>query len=260
MDFDFGPVDSLEKVPAQFKPLYATEASADGKFIVAETFRGTSEAFVGLGRALKAERAAAKNRTTVDLTPLADYGDTVEKIAEGFSAKLRTMQEELAKGGKINLDKVKAEFAQAHQGEITKITTRATALQNQLYELMVDQAATAALAKEKGSTELLLPLVRQSVKVAEQDGKFSVFVVDPMGDRRYSGVTGEPMSIVELVAEMKSDKRFARAFDAEAPAGGGMTPGSGKGNGRPLGGNGVEKSSVDKIRAGLAKGLRHEAR
>lgn len=254
MDFDFGPVESLEKVPQQFRPLYGSEAGADGKFAVTEGFRGTADAFVGLGRALKAERTAAKNRVNVDLSPLAEYGDSVDKIVEGVGTKIRGLQDELAKGGKINLDKVKQEFAQAHQGELTKATTRATALQNQLYELLVDNAAQSALAKEKGSAELLLPIVRQSVKVAEQDGKFSVFVVDQGGDRRYSGVTGEPMSIVELIAEMKADKRYARAFDSDAPAGGGTPPGSGRGAAPRIPAGGGDKSPIDKIRAGLKSG------
>jgi hypothetical protein len=118
---------------------------------------------------------------------------------------------------------------------------------------LVDNEATAALVREKGSAELLLPIVRQAVKVAEQDGKFGVYVVDGTGDRRYSGVTGEPMSIAELVVEMKADKRFARAFDAEAPAGGGMAPGSGKTSPK-INNTDRPKSSVDKIRSGLDKG------
>lgn len=253
MDFDFGPVENLETVPQQFRPLYGAKAGDDGKFVVGDVFRGTADAFLGLGRALNAERAAAKKRPTVDLSPLAEFGATVDEIATGVKGKLTSLQEELARGGKINVDKIKQEVAQAHQVDLTRATTRASALQSQLYELLVDNAASAALVSQKGSAELLLPIVRQSVKVAEQDGKFGVYVVDKAGDRRYSGVTGEPMSIAELVAEMKADKRFARAFDSEAPAGGGMPPGSGKGPARPAN-NGQPKSSVDKIKAGLAAG------
>jgi hypothetical protein len=254
MDFDFQPVDNLDVVPQQFRQLYADKAGADGKFVVAEPFKGVAEAVVGLGRALKSERTAAKNRPApVDLSPLASYGDSVETIAQGMAGKIKDLEDQLAKGGKVNIDKIKADMAEAHKGEITKLTTRNTALQGQLYEHLVNSVAVGALAKERGSADLLLPIVRQSVKVAEEDGKISVYVVDASGDRRYSGVTGQPMSIGELVAEMKLDKRYARGFDSEAPSGGGMPPGSGK---KPpiTRDNSVPKSSIEKIKSGIAAG------
>jgi hypothetical protein len=255
MDFDFVPVDSLEKVPQQFRPLYATEAGTDGKFGIAETFKGTAEAFVGLGRALKAERAAAKNRTTVDLSPLAEYGDSPEKIRESIATKIRTLEEELAKGGKINVEKIKGELAAAHLAEKAQLTARATALQGRLYEKLVDDDVRAALARpeSKGSPDLLLDPIRKKVKVAEEDGRFLVYVIDDGGDRRYSGVTGQPMTIAELVTEMRADPRYARAFDSDAASGGGMQPGSGKGTLRVVN-QGAPKSSVDKIAAGISKG------
>jgi hypothetical protein len=112
MDFDFGPVDSLEVVPQQFRPLYKAEAGDDGKFGIAEPYKGTAEAFVGLGRALKAERTASKNRQTIDLTPLSEFGATPEEIATSVKTKLQSLQEEMAKGGKLNLEKIKNEFTQ----------------------------------------------------------------------------------------------------------------------------------------------------
>lgn len=253
MDFDFQPVEGLEAVPQQFRPLYTDKAGADGKFTVAEMFKGAAEAVVGLGRALKSERAAAKNRPApVDLSPLSAFGDSVDAIAQGVTSKIKDLESQLASGGKVNIEKIKQDMAEAHKGEIAKLSARNTALQAQLYEHLVNSVAQGALAKEKGSADLLLPIVRQSVKVAEEDGKISVYVVDASGDRRYSGVTGQPMSIGELVAEMKLDKRYARGFDSEAPSGGGMTPGSGKG--KPPSPNGAELSPVDKIKAGIAAG------
>jgi hypothetical protein len=241
MEIDFTQaVESLDKVPEQFRPLY-TE-TADKKFALDTKFKGIGDAFTGLNGALKAER---KNKPKpIDLSLLADFGDSPEKIHEGITTRIKTLEEQLAAGQKINPEKLKQEFVTAHQGEITKHQNRNQALQGQLYSLLVDNAAISAVTEAKGSPELLLPQVRSQVKVLEEDGKFNVYVVDSAGDKRFSGVTGQPVTIKELVAEMKGDKRFARAFDSEAPSGGGKPPGSGNGPVRTNRGNdGQEKSS-----------------
>jgi hypothetical protein len=251
MEFDFGPVETLDKVPEQFRPLYSE--GTDKKFAIAPAFKGVGEALVGLNGALKKERA--NKPKVVDLSVLSDFGDSPEKIYETISTKIKTLEEQVAAGSKINPEKLKQEFVTAHQGELTKRDNRNTALQNQLYSLLVDNSATTAILEAKGSAELLIPQIRSQVKVLEDDGKFAVFVVDSAGDKRFSGVTGQPVSIKELVAEMKGDKRFARAFDSEAPSGGGMRPGSGNSQ-RALQREDAPKSSVSKISAGLSRGLK----
>jgi len=253
MEFEFGPVEDLSVVPEAFRPLYAPEKATDGKHPVAAPFQGLASAVLGLNKSLKAAREDAKKRPTLDLAPLAEFGDSPEKIAEGIKAKMKDLEIKLTEGGKVNIDKIRSEFAQAHQGEITKHMNRSTALQSQLYAVLVDQAATLAVADAKGAPELVLPFIRTQVKVQEEDGKFNVYVVDGSGDRRYSATTGQPLSIKELVAEMRADKRYGRLFDADAPAGGGFTPGGGK---KPLAAPGAVKSSVDKIAAGLSRGVR----
>ena len=44
--------------------------------------------------------------------------------------------------------------------------------------LLVENEATAAVAEAKGIPDLLLPFIRDQVKVVEEDGEFKVFVVD----------------------------------------------------------------------------------
>lgn len=251
MDFEFTPVDSIDKVPEQFRGIY--KQGDDGKFVPDEAYKGIVEAVTGLNRSLKAARAEAKAKTSVDLTPLADFGATPEEIKANITAKLTELQNELAKGGeaKLNLDKVRQELADAHAKELKKAGARAEALQNQLYGLLVENAATAAVAELKGVPELLLPFIKNQVKVVEQDGEFKVFVVDAQGDQRYSGVTGQPMTIKELVAEMKANEKFGRLFESEAPAGGGMPP---RGGSTPPRQPGRVLSANEKIAAGLAKG------
>lgn len=252
MDFLFGDVDNLDAVPEQFRPLYAK--GDDNKFKLQEQFKGVGDAVLGLNKALKSERENSKKRPTVDLTPLAEYGDSVDTILAGFKAKLKGLEDQ---GGKVNVEKLKQEFDVAHKGEVTKHQNRAQALQTQLYGLLVDNAATLAIVDAKGVPELLLPHIQRQVKVTEDNGKFQVLVVDDQGDQRFNSVTGQAMTIKDLVAEMKSHKLYGRAFESEAPSGSGKEPGSGK---TPPAPKGAPMTSVDKIAAGLAKGVkRHGA-
>lgn len=251
MDFEFTPVDTIDKVPEQFRGIY--KQGDDGKYVPDDAYKGIVEVVTGLNRSLKAARAEAKARTPVDLSPLADFGKTPEEIKAGIQNKLKELQDQLAAGGeaKLNLDKVRSDLAAAHAKDLEKHQTRSQALQNQLYGLLVENAATAAVVELKGVPELLLPFIKNQVKVLEQDGEFKVFVVDGQGDQRYSGVTGQPMTIKELVAEMKANEKYGRLFESEAPAGGGMKPGAGS---TPPRQQGKVLTANEKIAQGLAKG------
>lgn len=251
MDFEFTPVDSIDKVPEQFRGIY--KQGDDGKFVVDESHNGIVEAVTGLNRSLKAARAEAKAKTQVDLSPLADFGSSPEEIKAAIESRVSELQEQVTKGGdaKVNLEKIKQDLASAHAKDLEKANKRGEALQNQLYGLLVENAATAAVAELKGVPELLLPFIKQQVKVVEEEGQFNVYVVDGSGDRRYSGVTGQPMTIKELVAEMKANEKYGRLFESEAPAGGGMPP---RGGATPPRQPGQQLSANEKIAAGLAKG------
>ena len=248
MDFEFQQVDKIDLVPEQFRGIYEEK---DGKFSVGESFQGVTTAVIGLNKSLKAARAEAKGKTAIDLSVLSDYGATPEEIKESVAGKITELQNEIAKGGsaKLNLDKVRKEMADAHSKDLQKRDSRTEALQNQLYGLLVENNATNAIVDAKGVPELLMPFIKSQVKVIEEDGSFTVYVVDGQGDRRYSGITGQPMTIKELALEMKANEKFGRLFESEAPAGGGMQPGSGK---RAAAGSNEELSSTQKISRGLS--------
>lgn len=267
MEFNFSQntvVDNIDKVPADFQGLYRKD-EADGKFKLDSDHAGVKSAIsaitglsTAIGRA-RAELKAAKDRA-VDLSALADYGATPEEIVAAFNAKI----EEISKGKKgVNVteevDKAvkaaKEALAQTHMGELKKHEERNGALRNQLYSLLVTNSATTALAEANAlDPTLVLPFVREQVKVDEEDGKFRVYVVGETGDVRYSGTTGEPMSIKELVGEMKSTERFKPLFKSESHTGGGAdahTTGAGR---KPVTTSaGGEKSSVQKISHGLGQ-------
>lgn len=258
MEFNFGEnteVTDLTKVPTQFHGLYA---EADGKFKLrdAPEVKGAVEAILGLNKALVASRAEAKaaKGKAVDISALKDFGATPEEIKAAVDAKLKELTDELAKGdkAKLNLDKIKADLAAAHSNDLKSKDTRIGALTGQLYNLLVENAATSAVAEAKGVPDLLLPFVKQQVKVVEEDGQFQVYVVDGQGDRRYSGITGQPMTIKELVAEMKSNEKYGRLFESEAPQGQGTPPGQQRRAGQIQ--TGATLTPLQKIQSGLNKG------
>lgn len=263
MEFDFAEnttVDSIDKVPADFQGLYV---ESDGKFNLDSENPGVKSAVAAVTRlnvALKASRAEAKaaKGTKVDLSPLADYGDTPEAIAEGVQAKMNELNEAMKKKPDADalqrqVEKIKQDLAGTHAKDISAKDARIEALTGQLHGLLVTNEAKSSLV-EAGviDADLALPFLQKQVKVDEADGKFTVNVLDEAGDVRYSGVTGAPMTIKELVTEMKGQEKFGPLFKSEAPDGGGKKPGSGPSR-VPTGGDTSQLSGIDKIALGLSK-------
>ena len=245
--FEFKEVESLDTVPEQFRPLYGGEAGEDGKFRLNPAFTLTAQSFAKIDQALRAERKAHQDTKgkTVDLSPLADWGSNPEEIRNTFSARL----EEAVKSGKVDVGKIQEGVRNQMKGEVDKATQRAQALQSQLYGLMVNQDASSAIRAAGGEPDLLLPIVAQRAKVVETDGRCVVQVFDAAGNIEY-GASGEPMTIKELVENLKASPTYGRAFSSEAPRGGGKPPSSTPASiPRSI----DSMSSVDKIAAGLAE-------
>ncbi|MCP4900887.1 MAG: hypothetical protein GY906_28300 [bacterium] len=258
MEHDFSkPPGSMDEVPQDFRGLY--EETEDGKVALRQddSIKSAVSAITGLNKSLKASRAESKalKANRVNLDALADYGDSPDTILEG----IQNAVSEAGKGkGKANaedmqrkLDKIKAELAATHSKELESATKRADALQGQLYNHLVTSTARTALA-EAGAidSDLALPFLQKQVKVVEEDGKFSVHVVDGTGDPRYSGVTGQPMSVNELVAEMKGEEKYGPLFKSDKGSGGGTPADAARRSGQRQIAD-EDKKPVDKIRAGI---------
>lgn len=259
MDFDFSKntqLDALDAVPPDVKPFYK---QVDGKFALDSENPAVNSAVAMITKMNASLKAARNDANTlkskvVDLTPLSEFGSNPEEIQQNVQAKLKELQDSVGKDAKVNLDKIKADLAAGHAKDSEIKDKKIGALTNQLYGLMVESSATGALAEAKGNVKLLMPFIKEQVKVVEEDGEFKVFVVDKANERRYSGTTGAPMTIKELVLELKANGDFAGAFASEKASGGGTPPG---GANRPnnAGGAGTQAggNSTSKIAAGLAK-------
>jgi len=256
MKFNFADhqeVDSLDTVPENFRVFYGQGDGESGAYKLRSDDPVVSAAVAsisGLANSLNAARSDADRarKSKVDLSVLSEFGDTPEVIAEEFRNRLAEQAKAGGKDAASELQRLRDEMTKANQAALGERDTVIEGLRDQLFTQMVDSEAVRAIAEQKGVSELLMPFVRQQVKAVEEDGQMRVYSVDANRDRRYSGTSGNPMSIPELVSEMKSNARYGRLFESEAPRGTGMPPAQPRRAQPPKG----ELSSTEKIQVGLA--------
>jgi len=268
MVFKFGAVASLDEVPDEFKPFYGTAAGTDGKFTVDPKFQAATTAYVGQATALEQERGKVTNlnkenqtrRTSLkafeDLS--SELGLTVENddIAGAFKAHVTDLTGKV-KGGeafKGDLAKIQAaaekkiaEMKAEHDKEIG-------AMRGTLSEYLIDKEAITALTanKAKNGGKVLLPHVQSKLRVVKtDDGKYVVRAIGEDGNVRYNAAAA-PMTVEDVVKEVKQSPDYAFAFDSEAGAGTGAAPGGSKAPVlKTVGPQAGEKTSTQKISEGL---------
>lgn len=254
MEFEFTKnetVDSLDKVPDQFRGLYG---EGEGGFRLQDAFKPVATAIDGLNKSLKASRRDADDakRNRPDVSGFAAIGQLLGLEGDDAASAdaLRGAVDRLlseSKDGKVNWDRMKKDLEagfntklQAKDGELQGMTKA-------LQKYMITSSAVQAIAEHKGVADLLLPHIESRTKVVKDGEDYVVRVVDENGDPR-GNASGGFMSVAELVKELKASPTFGRAFESEAPNGGGKQPGSGQRQAPVKQG---EKSSMDKIAAGL---------
>jgi hypothetical protein len=176
----------------------------------------------GLKNALQKERNE-REKFAKQVKAWETLGKTPEEISE-LLAKLDADEAKKAeKAGEW--EKVKAQLLDSHKKELEKKDGVIAKMQQSLESYLVDANATAAIAELKGAPMLLLPHVKASVKVIENDGRYMVQVVDTAGTPRVNS-KGDPLTIKELVEEMKQSEIFGRAFESTGTSGSGASGGN----------------------------------
>lgn len=226
-------VEDINSVPEPARAFYAKSDAAGGRFVLGvDPVDGFAlEDVKGLRSALESERKSVsdfKSKVSAfeGLDPAAAR-DALKKVEDMKTwkpdDKVREMIETRTKEVTDKFDK-ELKAAQDENGVLTKA----------LHSALIDSAATAAITKSKGSPVLLLPHVRASTRVARRDdGTFVVEVLGNGGTTRVSPKTGStaPMTIEELVEEMKSSKDFMQAFEGSGAQGSGASGGRSAGTG-----------------------------
>jgi len=228
-------VESLEQVEEASRPLYVEK---DGKFYLdVEGLEDTED----LKRSLRdANKEAAERRRLLE--GWKKVGKTPDEIQELLEAHRVAEEEKHKKAG--DWDKLREQMNEAHAKALKEKDAALDKMKASLENHLVVAEATRALSEAKGSPALLLPHVRASVRVVEKDGQFGVQVVDAKGDLRVNS-KGDPISIPDLVSEMRESEVFGRAFDGSGRSGSGTPPNAGAG--RSGGNRTMNRADFDKL-------------
>ena len=124
---------------------------------------------------------------------------------------------------KEQIETVKASIIEAHAKEKAALQEKVEKLTKSLQEEMITSVVSQEVAKQKGNVRLLMPHIQKQTRLRDADGKFISEVLDTDGNPRVYGSDGHPMSIGELVAEMKTQDDFASAFEGTGATGSGAT-------------------------------------
>jgi len=126
-------------------------------------------------------------------------------------------------------------LTEQHQAQLKERDAAIVELRAELdTHLIVGQATQLLAAPDvKGNPDLLLPVIRNQTEVREeqdQEGRrfWRVAVLNPAKPgRERIGKTGGPMTLEELIHELRAEKRYAGAFEGSGASGAGTTGAAG---------------------------------
>lgn len=236
-------LETLDGVDEGVKPFYAQR---DGKFVLdVEAADGFELANVGtLQSALSSERSI-RGSVEKELKKFGSNWDEKEKKWVHSIDPVKAKQaiekydqfmsfdpnKEADKVVEAKVNAAKEGLIAQYTGEIAARDERNALLTSTVEDLLVTQTARADVIAAKGSPELLLPHIAKMTRVSEKDGKFFVEVIDKDGNVRIGDTKGNPMTIAQLVEEMRGSDIYGRAFEGDGTTGTGKQPTSGGGNG-----------------------------
>jgi len=247
-------LDTLEGVDEAIASHYTT--TSDGTFLL--DVEGTGgyelENTTNLKTALGKERsnateAAKRLKAFEDLDPDAAR-EALVKVEEYANFDPEKKVEEAMKAREAQLIK-------QHEKALVGLKDENGTLLGQLETNLITSAATKAIAANQGSVDLLLPhVMRQTRMRRTETGQFIAEVVDTDGHPRVGDTNGNPMTIPQLVDEMRSSDSFARAFDGSGATGSGATnnaaPSGNKGRSRTV--SRLDQNALNTNIEAIAKG------
>lgn len=221
-------VDKIEDIEETHRPMYVER---DGRFHLDVDGIDDHPSVVKLKQQQEAARRSER-AMKANVEKWEKLGKTEEEIAALIATEEANKQTALEAKGQW--EELKKQMNDKHQVDIKKWEGLTEAekqnnvkLRGKLERYLVDAKATAAIAAAQGEPELLLPIVKRFMKVTEdENGEFTTSIVDDKGGARVNG-KGDPLTVDELLAEMKSSEKLGRAFSASGSSGGGSSPGGG---------------------------------
>lgn len=117
-----------------------------------------------------------------------------------------------------------------YKAQLEEATARANSATQRLRDEMVDRHLAEAISATQGYDHFLRPALRERVKVVDEEGEMHVRVFD--GDDVKlafpKGMTPRPMTVREFVEDLRSDEKWANAFQGAAVGGSGSATTGGR--------------------------------
>ena len=213
---------------------------SDEKAMSAEEMQEMIEAKAAELAEAKIEEAttglAAKNRELLGEVKTArarmrKYADIPEDFDPEELESLRSLkaqiEEDKAKA-EGNWTKLREDLVNKHTEALRQAEAERESAIQQLDRYRIDDALTQAVRKAKGTPELLMPHLRNRVRLDKSGDKARIEVLGPDGEPTIGSADGSLMTVDQLVAEFRASDIFARCFEGTGAAGSGA---NGSGNG-----------------------------
>lgn len=234
-------VESLDGLP---DPIKAEYTQKDGKFVLSvEPVDGwelddvsglknglSSERTISTGMKKELEKLGSKwDETSKKWVHIADPIKIKQAIAKFEEFSTFDPTKEADKIAEAKVRSVTEQLVAEHQQEIAGLGDRNKKLENGISKVLKEQVARAEIIALKGVPELILPAINAVTRVVEKDDDFVVEVLDDKGNVRIGDGKGTPMTVKQLVAELRNSETYGRAFEGDGKQGSGKLPGSGGG-------------------------------
>lgn len=207
-------VASLDEVPENLRELYVEQE--DGRFKIDAD---DVEDVKGLKSALEKERKEAKSlRAQAEKFKGVDPEKYAELTAQAEAAERKTLE------NKGQYDAIVTQLKAKHTEELDKAKADQKALFGEIERRAIEVDAVQAIQKLKGrpnAPKLMLPHIKAQARVRQVDGKFVTEVLGEDGQPRIADGTGAPMTVEQLVAEMRKSDDFSGLFEGDGKSGGG---------------------------------------
>lgn len=167
-----------------------------------------------------------------DLDELKEAQARLRELTEngqGGGADADTLRREIEAQIRADFERKQSTLSESFQQEIETREQRIERLTGQLRKrVFTDEARDAILAVDKGAEPLfLLPEIERRTRVVETDeGDLRVEVLNAEGQVDYVSRDGQavPKTLKDVVADLKADARFGRAFSGGVASGSGAAP------------------------------------
>lgn len=211
-------VESLDAIPENVREFYRQDADGKRFILDAEDVSTGGEDVGALKRAL--EREKAERRKWARMAEEKGSIDPEEYKALKAAQEAREREEAERKG---HFDKIIAQKDSQYQQELSKREADLKAALSAVERYVLDAEIAQAVSAHKGKLKILAPHVKAQLKAINEGGQYRVAVIDADGDERFNPKTNAPMTVAELVAEMRLDSDYGAAFEASGATGGGAS-------------------------------------